>query len=239
MAGVARFENEIKESEIALYFEDHSNIQVGIVKMPDDGNSLFRTLAHQMFKIPTKHHNFEKTVNELRKMVVLHIEQNIDDYMFDIKNTLAYRNRKSFDGINEEECINYIKTILPEDSEQGGSEVINAVAALCNKEIIIAAEAYGAFYIIKRCNENHNSTIILAYEVKGQTPTHNHYCSLFQIAPSNLQSTSKIKWKSTDSVFSGFTPVGKLFLTWKRAYKNNKSRVRCCHNMYFLFPFDI
>lgn len=124
---------------------------VNVLSIATDGNCLFSALAHQLecHKIGSIEHKLA-TAN-LRKKVVEHIQNNIDQYA----QTLKYR--YSDGGDVQKSGSEFISTDLCKEGVWGGSETLVATTQLFEVNIVVFNEN-GPFYFAVPYQQN---TVVL------------------------------------------------------------------------------
>lgn len=171
---------------------------LNVANIAPDGNCLFSSLVHQLFrdKIGSKLHR-QKT-KQLRSRVVDHIlnPNNFPKYINELKNRV-FENKKKNDIENmETECKLWVKFCFSKAKVWGGWGTIYAVSELEKVNIIIFNE-HDEFYTLRNTKQ-YEQSICIAYRLprdgKGEIVlgARNHYDSVCDINSTTLYDVARI-----------------------------------------------
>lgn len=186
-------ENNDEEHEMLICLFASETTTIKIVKSIGDGNCLFKSLAHQLFRHEMKSNELKKRAVQLRAEVVTHIQQNITVYshelrgrIFDIKDEQKLNGEHSdSDSIDMEKEIQFfVHQLLPKNGYWGGSETVKVVSDLYEVNIIIFFENE-SFTVVAEEGAKHEKTIALAFRY-GVDGVRNHYDSVVDIASNDI-----------------------------------------------------
>lgn len=160
--------------------QPESNVLVKTCKVLADGNCLFLALTHQLYQPVPNGKNHKRLAKEMRQEVVLHILDNIDPFLHELKGRLL-DNGVCVDANNLTFlCTQFVKDMLSQDAVYGGIETLKAVARIHKVNILIINDN-------KTCNlgSHFNSTytraLVIAYKSLGTAIDRNHYDSVVAI----------------------------------------------------------
>lgn len=185
-------ENSDEESEMVCMVSANETITIKVVAAPNDGNCLFTSLAHQLFRHNMKCIQMKNETVQLRAKVVDHIQKNISLYkhelqgrIYDIKDDQkstsehTYSESDSFDM--EKEIQFFVYQLLPKNGYWGGQETLLAVSDIFKVNIIVFLENE-LFMVINREGSMYKKTISVAYRFSDvDNRVRNHYDSVTDI----------------------------------------------------------
>lgn len=165
--------------------------------MPKDGNCLFSSLAHQLFGKEINSAAHETATNNLRASVVKHIQQNYDDFyyeirghVYDLKDSDENHEIHKFDKI-EDACEYLLTEYLTQPGNWGGAETLKAIASMHNVNIIVFNENGPVHAII--CEQQNERCLIVVFRLKhGEKIIRNHYDSACNMSADCIYKTAKV-----------------------------------------------
>lgn len=189
----AVLENNDEEHEMLVCLFAKETTTIKIVNSIGDGNCLFNSLTHQLFRFKMGSTELKKAAVQLRAQVVAQIQQNITVYyhelkgrIFDIKDEQKINGEHSdSDSIDMEKEIQFfVHQLLPKNGYWGGSESIKAVSDLYNVNIILFFENE-SFTVVFEDGMKYEKTIAVAFRY-GIDGVRNHYDSVTDIASNDI-----------------------------------------------------
>lgn len=171
--------------EFDLNSEKYHNAK--IIRMKMDGSCLFRAIHHQLsFERPNTD-IFEENIKLLRSIVVAHIKKNLQEYSFQIKNSVYDQNGLNDIKDMDPECIRFLEE-LEKPSSWGGSETMRAVSEIKRVNILIVNEENGFYY--HSFEPRFARTIVVAYRLPqknaNKNARRNHYDSLTELKQEDI-----------------------------------------------------
>lgn len=138
--------------------------QLSVVEVEKDGNCMFSSCAHQLFRKEIHSVEHTRKIAQLREKVVAHIldPNHFSTYQFVLQDRVYEMKKKSEISDLKEECVSYVRDILSQPSVWGGMETLKAVSNLYKTNVAVINEN-GPAYIIKNAENKFNRTIIIAY----------------------------------------------------------------------------
>lgn len=179
-------------------------LQVGVCKIPSDGNCLFGADVHQRLQLRVGSTTYDNEVAKLRKDVVDHINVNLESYKRELLHRIYERRHKqgNTSKIKDNEknglCKDFLKNYLSKPNKWGGSESIKAFSELYKANVIIFKEG-GEIYFGNSFNPSYEDIIILLFTVSGQNDqnqNHNHYDSIVKLNDDALSKCTSILMKN-------------------------------------------
>lgn len=152
-----------------------SDMSLGVIEISPDGNCLFGAIVHQLFHVDTESEQHVTMVQKLRMDVVKHIENNVTDYLFIMKDLIYHKNPSKKIMNIEKEIQDYLDNGLSIDKSWAGNESLNAISIMYKKNIVIINENDDPNMIMKFTSD-FNETIIIFFNV-----TRDHYESVVDI----------------------------------------------------------
>lgn len=177
------------------------NINVGVCKIPSDGDCLFGAAVHQQFQLKVGSAKYDQEVTKLRKNVVSHINENLRNYERELLGRIyESRQRQGNTSKIEENEKNglfndFLSNYLSKQYKWGGSESIKALSEMFRANVIIFKEGE-EIYFGNSFNSLYEDIIVLLYGIRGQNnqnKNHNHYDSIVKLnEDALLKCTSKL-----------------------------------------------
>lgn len=168
---------------------DGKSFNLNILSIAKDGNCLFGAIAHQLECDRTGSSEHKACAVDLRRKVVEHIKQNIDQYA----QVLKYHVNSA--GNVESTGPEFISSDLCKDGEWGGSETLLAVTLMFEVNIVIFCED-GPIYFSNQYNPKYNRCIFLAFRTLGRKEKDGshileHYESVGEVCEDLLYQSAK------------------------------------------------
>lgn len=187
--------NETK-SQMQVIFGDRS-ASLNVFDILKDGNCLFGSLTHQLSLVKINSDEHVKQTADLRKNVVSHIIENIEQY----KQVLKYRT----DVTNIQD---FVTKDLSKQGEWGGAETFLAVSNIFKVNILVFNEE-GEFYLATGYKPSFSRTLLVAYRSNRKDEDgvriYDHYDSLCDMTELLLYTCAKCiaeKIDKNDTVIS-------------------------------------
>lgn len=114
-----------------------SNMSIGVCETPSDGNCLFGAICHQLHRLEIGSEQHKTLMEKLRMDVVKHIENNMTDYLFIMKDRIYHKNPgiKIIDLEKEIKC--FLEQSLSKDKCWGGVMNLFMQYQLCIRRILL------------------------------------------------------------------------------------------------------
>lgn len=184
--------------KVECVFKDGTTYLLEVVQIPGDGNCLFSSIAHQLFKQEVNSAKHIQSTNALRADVVKYIEENIAEFLHELRGHL-YELKDSdtlyklygldeFDDLDEA-CKHFVTNWLKNSGVWGGGESLKAITHIYNVNILIFNEN-GPVYIVANPQQNGDRTIAISYRL-GHNGLRNHYVSVCNIAGIDIYNIAK------------------------------------------------
>lgn len=190
--------------------EGDAILTVDITEIPQDGNCLFSSLAHQLFGNDINSSKHITATNKLRGDIVKHIQENYAQFDHELcGHVYELKESKRSSEINDisdlgEACNYLLNQYLTVPGNWGGIESLKAVVHLHSVHVIILYEN-GPIHLISS-DQQAEKVVLLAYRLApGESDLRNHYDSICNMSASTIYEMSKIlavKITQTQSVAS-------------------------------------
>lgn len=168
------------ENVESMEFEyDENMFYLNIVNISGDGNCLFATVAHQLWKCVVNSAHHIEMMNRLRSEVVEYILQNMPSFVHVLKNRIYEFKKASEISDIATECKMYVRHILSRNGQYGGYESVKALSELYKVNIITFYEGESCY--IEPKQNVYDDTIAIAYRLSGNInypEDRNHYDSV-------------------------------------------------------------
>lgn len=195
----AVFRNTETVHAMPVKFSDVSNSAVDFCDIAADGNCLFGSIVHQLFKEKINSSDYSTAVNQLRIEVVEHIKKNRETYQMVLKGR-AYEelNDRKADELEINAIIDYfLSNLLPKVGTWAGSESLLAISEIYKVNIFIFNEndcctCFGGF------NAQYHQCILIAYGSFCNLKIRNHYNSVVRINQPDIFACAK-KFSKSDA----------------------------------------
>lgn len=191
----AVLENNEVEHTISIELPETKFTNIKVVAADPDGNCLFKSLAHQLFRSKMESDKIKGETKQLRAEVVSHIKQNTKLYEHAIKGRVYdnIENRKMNGELSDSDSIDmereiefFVNRLLPVNRYWGGSESLNAVSDLYNVNILVFLEN-GSFNLITTAEMACERTIAVAFRLDNiDGINRNHYDSVTDILSDDI-----------------------------------------------------
>lgn len=156
--------NEKEFDMMFLMKNEHHTLHLTKIKM--DGNCLYGSLVHQLFrtKIDSRKHTTE--IKKLRTNVISHINEYSNDFEHELKGSaIEYYGRdyiKQQFSDYQTASTDFLNNVLPQNGTWGGSETMKAVSRMMSVNILVINEN-GDFDFARDFNLQFKNTVILAF----------------------------------------------------------------------------
>lgn len=171
-----------EEQESMTFFIDDidHNLEVAIFKA--DGNCLFSSISHQLYRLNTNSKAHTTKTAELRARTVRYILEpdNFPNFAYQLQNCVFEIMKKEDIKDMATECKLYVKLVLAKKGQWGGAESIKAISEIEEVNIIIFNEN-GPCYMLSNVNKKYQRSIAIAYRLASMGETRNHYDSVCDI----------------------------------------------------------
>lgn len=160
--------------------------KLDVVKIKADGSCLFGSLTHQLFQHKVNSNNHKRETKALRENVVKYINCNMKDFLFEIGGRIQEDEEQrdgcvKSEGITEENCFEFLNTLLGRDYFFGGAETLKAITFIHKVNILVFLES-GPAYFPLGFNSNNHKTVFIAYRLKPYSnDVRNHYDSVAEV----------------------------------------------------------
>lgn len=112
--------------------------KVKLIAAKKDGNCLFRSIAHQLFRETMNSKEQDNTIKQLRKDVVQHIRANMNNFTHELIGAVYERTTSKVTNMTG--AIESFLTMLAEDHTFAGSETTKAISFIYKVNVIIISE---------------------------------------------------------------------------------------------------
>lgn len=171
--------------------------KLNVATTKPDGNCLFSSIAHQLYRLKINSKPHESKIRQLRQRVVEYIldPNNFPKFFHDLKDRVYERKKKDDIADMETECKLYVENCLAKNSVWGGTETIYAACELEKVNVLIFNEN-GHFYTLSNTKQ-YDRTICIAYRLLRDEygdiieGTRFHYDSVCDIDSSTLYNAAK------------------------------------------------
>lgn len=182
--------NKTKTANMKIQTSSASPLKfIQVIKIPQDGNCLFGSVAHQLFYCAPS--DISEQSIAVRAEVVNHIRVNFGRFHHAIKGRI-YEQQESIKTESkltekemEEKSKSFLEESLSKSGYYGGHESLIAVSEIYNVNILVFREK-DTFSIVNDFNKTYHRTICLAYRLAQNTKSkdkannlnYNHYDSV-------------------------------------------------------------
>lgn len=177
---------QCKDKEEKVYCDFGTRLRKLPIKICDvsaNGDCLFSAISHQLSHVRINSREHQIHTQNLRNEVAEHLEANLPNYLFDLKNRLLESGEVVNEQTQEQQCINFIKNKLSHSGTFGGTESFMAVSAIKKVNIIVFNEN-GTCYFASKFDPTHQETIMVAFRDSNQgleNKYRNHFGSVTEI----------------------------------------------------------
>lgn len=148
-----------------------TDLSLGVCEISPDGNCVFGAIVHQLHRLEIGSEQHKTKMQQLRMDVVKHIENNITDYLFIMKDLIYHKNSGKKITNLVKEIQHYLKK-LSNDRFWAGNESLHAISIMYKKNIVIINENDKPNMILK-FNPDFKESIIIFLNA-----SRNHYESV-------------------------------------------------------------
>lgn len=178
---------------------DGRSFNITTLSIAKDGNCLFSAISHQLECVKTGSNEHKAFAINLRKKIVEHIQNNIDQFA----QALKYRDNSEIDV--EPSGSEFISSDLCKDGVWGGTETLLATSRIFEVNIVVFKEN-GPFYFAIEYNPKYSRCIFIAYRSlgrkdKNELPVYDHYESVSEISEDLLYKCAKDFAEKLDKIF--------------------------------------
>lgn len=174
----------------------HADMSVGVCEISPDGNCVFGAIVHQLHRLEIESEHHKTMMRQLRMDVVKHIENNMTDYSFIMKDLIYHKNSGGKITDLEKEIQHYLKK-LSKDRFWAGNESLHAISIMYKKNIVIINENDDPNMILK-FNPDFKESIIIFLNA-----SRNHYESVVNVDTQVISAiAAEIIENQTKSVYS-------------------------------------
>lgn len=185
---------------IKCVLKDNIVILADVVPMPKDGNCLFSSISHQLFKDVVNSVEHIESIKILRADVVNFIQENYKEFLYELRGHVyelkEINNGKQYglDTIDDidEACKYFLTNCLSLSGFWGGGECLKAVTHIHNVNILVFNEN-GQIYLVNNNQQLCDRTIAIAYRLSCHDDgKRNHYDSICNISAEDIYKTAKV-----------------------------------------------
>lgn len=200
-------QNITKMNEATLINDDHqekmrcipmqnTNACITIATIPGDGDCLFGSIVHQIFRYPVNSKLHKNAAKQLRTDVVHHIlaEENFVSFQKLLMDRILETKSKNQIVDSTAECKKFVTDFLSQKGAWGGAESIKAISDLYRTNIITFYEDESVYFVGGK-EGAYNQTIAIAFRigfVDNGKPIRNHFDSVCNMNSSDISTVTDI-----------------------------------------------
>lgn len=178
------------KTELMIFKFNNSDQNVKVAKINPDGSCFFASIAHQLHGFVIGSHQHEEMTASLRKDVIEHIQQNFDEFRYDLQGRVYEHFTTKIDSDElGKACKRFLNEALIAPTCYAGIESVKAISAIKKINIVTLSE-HGECYFAVDFNRNFDRTVFLAHRLKSactalnkrpHNTQRNHYDSVAEI----------------------------------------------------------
>lgn len=189
---------ESQDLQVQCKCENGISVSVDVANIHKDGNCLFGSLAHQIYRHNLNSDAHKSATNTLRNDVVNYIKQNYEEFEQHLRGHIMELEESGLSdafglhGISDidAKCKHLLNNCLVNSGFWASGESLKAVAHVCNVNIIVIYEN-GPMYCVTT-GELSDRTVVIAYRLPDiETSLHNHYDSVYSISATDIYKIAK------------------------------------------------
>lgn len=169
--------------------------QIKVAKIPPDGNCLIGAAVHQFHHVKIASDDYKKHVIQLRKNIVDHIRNNLEQYERYLAGHAKYANKEKKGTI--ETCHEFLDSYLSKEGFWCGTESMKAISELLKTNIVVFTER-GEVYFAHPFDSSFKNVMMFAYRFFSQKNSNeqivnaerDHYDSVIRLDDSVIEMCS-------------------------------------------------
>lgn len=158
--------------------------QIRVSKIPADGDCLIGAAVHQFYRVKIASDDYTKHVTQLRKNIVDHISNNLEQYerrLMDRIHVKEPKRAKEEKKGTVEKCKEFLDNYLAKKGRWCGSESMKAISELFETNIVVFSEG-GHVYFGHPFDSSLKNVMMVAFRLPSQINTErNHYDSVIKL----------------------------------------------------------
>lgn len=184
-----------EEYNVAATFSEHI-AYLTVAKIPGDGNCLFGSIAHQLYRYPINSSQHKSATKALRAEVVDYILDNFSSFEFALQDRvfeINHNRKKDIENLQSEFKF-YVPYVLSKDRQWAGHESVQAISNKYEVNIITFYEDGNSCVLHTNIHKQFERTIAIVYRVghsENGSEIRNHYDSVSDIKSEDI-------WAATD-----------------------------------------